>query len=219
MKYNDFFQIDESKLSKSELEIHNFMVANIKSVLDLNIVDIEKKTFLSRATIERYLKKAGTTGFKTYKIKVNEFLNFNKQPIVYEQITDLLVANHNKKIGITAQGTTFLAAQYLNRRLKFLKFDCEADSFMELHGVKPHFDIMIVLSMRGDQYSGVTDVLDYYDVPMIAITKPDSYIANIATLTIDNNSRDNMNLIDLDDISGTINIIETLIRDIARKLD
>lgn len=219
MKYNDFFQIDESKLSKSELEIHNFMVTNIKSVLDLNIVDIEKKTFLSRATIERYLKKAGTTGFKTYKIKVNEFLNFNKQPIVYEQITDLLIANHNKKIGITAQGTTFLAAQYLNRRLKFLKFDCEADSFMELHGVKPHFDIMIVLSMRGDQYSGVTDVLDYYDVPMIAITKPESYIANIATLTIDNNSRDNMNLIDLDDISGTINIIETLIRDIARKLD
>lgn len=219
MKYNDFFQIDESKLSKSELEVHNFMVTHIKTVLDLNIVDIEKQTFLSRATIERYLKKAGTTGFKTYKIKVNEFLKFNKQPIVYKQITDLLIDNRKNKIGITAQGTSFLAAQYLNRRLKFLKFNSEADSFLDLHGIKPDFDLLIVISSRGDKYSGVTDILEHYDIPIIAITKANSYVDNISTLSIDNNSKDNMNLIDVDDISGTINIIETLIRDIARKLD
>ncbi len=219
MKYNDFFQIDELKLSKSELEIHNYIMANAKSVINMNITDIEKETFLSRASVERYLKKAGTNGFKTFKIKLNEYLSFNNEPITYDEITNLLLDNRHKRIGITAQGTSFLAAQYLNRRLKFLKFNAQAETFMDLNGIQPDFDLMIVISIRGGNYVGMTDVLDHYQIPIIAITKNDSYLANKATHTIDNQARDNMNLIDIDDMSSTITIIETLIRDIARKID
>lgn len=219
MKYNDFFQIDETKLSKSELQIHNYIISNIKSIIDMSIVDIENETFLSRATIERYLKKAGTTGFKTFKIKLNEFTHFNNEPITYDQISKVLIDHKQKRIGITAQGTSFLAAQYLNRRLKFLKFNSSAESFLDLNGIQPDFDLLIVISIRGGQYVGVTDVLDHYDVPIISITKPGSFLFNIADYAVDNNTRDNMNLFDIDDVSSTIAIIETIIRDIARKID
>ncbi len=219
MKYNDFFQIDEQHLSKSELEIHNYIMANAKSVINMNITDIEQETFLSRASVERYLKKAGTSGFKTFKIKLNEYLSFNNEPITYNEITNLLIDNRHKRIGITAQGTSFLAAQYLNRRLKFLKFNAQAETFLDLNGIQPDFDLLIVISIRGGNYVGMTDVIDHYQIPMVAITKADSYLANKATYSIDNNARDNMNLIDIDDMSSTITIIETIIRDIARKLD
>ncbi|WOO86543.1 hypothetical protein RZE82_05365 [Mollicutes bacterium LVI A0039] len=219
MKYNDFFQIDEASLSKSELEIHNFMKNNTKAILNMNIVDVEKQTFLSRATIERYLKKVGTKGFKTYKIKLNEFLNFNNEPVTYDEITKLILSYQDKTIGITAQGTSFLAAQYLNRRLKFLKFNSQAESLLELNGVKPNFDLLIVISIRGLNYMGLDTILEHYNIPIIAITKPNSYLDDQATLTIDNLTQDHMNSLDIDDMSSTINIIETLIRDIAKKSD
>lgn len=219
MKYNDFFQINEECLSKSELVIHNYIIKNIKSILYMNIVDIERATYLSRATIERYLKKAGTNGFKTFKIKLSEYQNFNNQPITYEQVSNILIDNHQKRIGITAQGTSFLAAKYLNRRLKFLKFNSQTESFLDLNGIQPDFDLLIVISIRGGQYPGLTDVLDYYNVPIISITKPNSYLFNKADFPIDNNTRDNMNLLDIDDVSSTIEIIETIIRDIARKIN
>lgn len=219
MKYNDFFQIDETTLSKSELQIHNYINLNAKAVLGMKIVDIEEQTYLSRATIERYLKKAGATGFKTFKIKLNEFLNFNNEPIIYKEITDLLIKYKHKSIGISAQGTSFLAAQYLNRRLKFLKFNSQAESFMDLNGVRPNFDLLIVISIRGSDYMGLSEIFDHYQVPVIAITKKDSYLSNNATYSIDNNKRDDMNLIDIDDMSSTINIIETMVRDIAKRVD
>lgn len=219
MKYNDFFQIDEANLSKSELEIHNYIIANIKSIESMNIVDIETKTYLSRATIERYLKKAGTSGFKTFKIKLNEFLNFNNQPVTYDQVVSLLLEYHPQKIGITAQGTSFLAAQYMNRRMKFLKFNSQAESLIDLNGIQPDFDLLIIISIRGAKYPGVTEILDHYNVPIISITKADSYLANKADYLIDNNAQDNMNLFEIDDLSSTITIIETIIRDIARQIN
>lgn len=219
MKYNDFFQIDEDKLSKSELQVHNYIISNIKSIIDMSIVDIENETFLSRATIERYLKKAGTSGFKTFKIKLNEFTHFNSEPITYDQVSNFLISNRQKKIGITAQGTSFLAAQYMSRRMKFLKFDAQAESFLDLNGIQPDFDLMIVISIRGAKYPGVTDILDHYNVPIISITKANTYLANKADYFVDNNTHDNMNLFDIDDVSSTIAIIETIIRDIARKID
>ncbi len=219
MKYNDFFQINEDSLSKSELQIHNYIVSNIKSIQNMNIVDIEQETYLSRATIERYLKKAGTSGFKTFKIKLNEFLHFNNLPITYDDVSKVLLAHRHQKIGITAQGTSFLAAQYMSRRLKFLKFDCQAETFLDLNGVQPEFDLMIVISIRGAKYPSVTDIIDYYQVPLIAITKANSYFANKADYFVDNNAQDNMNLFDIDDVSSTITIIETIIRDIARNIE
>lgn len=219
MKYNDFFQIDEASLSKSELTVHNYILTDPKAILEMNIVDIEQDTFLSRATIERYLKKTGVHGLKTFKIKLNEFLSFNNEPITYDEVSNLLLDYRKLRIGITAQGTSFLAAQYLNRRLKFLKFNSQAESLLDLNGVQPDFDLLIVISIRGAKYPGVTDVLDYYKLPLISITKANSYLATRADYFVDNNAKDNMNLFDIDDVSSTINIIETIIRDIARKID
>lgn len=219
MKYNQFFQIDETKLSKSEFQVHNFILDNTSSILDMNITELEAQTFLSRATIERYLKKAGTDGFKTYKIKLNEFLVFNQAPLTYDTITNLLLQYQNKRIGITAQGTSYLAAQYFNRRLKYLKFNSTAETFLDLNGVQPDYDLLIIISIRGMQYEGLTDIIEHYNVPLVGITKPGTYLYNCADYPIDNKTNNSLNPIDIDDISSTINIIEEIIRDLARTIN
>lgn len=218
MNYNKFFQINENNLTRSEQKVHKFIMLNPQYVMSLTIVQMEEIIFVSRTSIERYFKKAGVIGLKTFKIKLNDYIKNLDSCNTYSEIVNLLNRYRNSNIGIVAQGTSFLSAQYLNRRLKLLQFNSQAENIIDLNDIKTNFDIIIVFSIRGIIGEVLKKIIENHNVTLVAITKKNSELYQLADLAIDNNAPQVFNVYDNDDISQTIIIIEKLIRKLGASI-
>lgn len=62
----------DQKLSKKELQLKNYILKHSASIGNMKIVDIEKNTGISKATITRFCKKFGFGSFRNFKEKINE---------------------------------------------------------------------------------------------------------------------------------------------------
>lgn len=132
-----------SSLSKTELEVIQFINANASSLATLSIVDIAFETYSSPATVSRAIRKCGLNGFNELRYKIttentdNSVQNvgeiINKSMIevqrLVEQISiaDILqvirLLKESKRIYVLARGLSEYVAQEFSFKLQLLGFD------------------------------------------------------------------------------------------------
>lgn len=131
-------------LSKTELEIVNFINDNEERLSELSIVDIAFETYSSPSTVSRAIRKCGINGFNELRYKLtqkvenkeihdlNEIMNKSlieaTSVIEHMSLTNLLNILHtmrdakrkNERILIFARGLSELVAQEFCMKLQVL---------------------------------------------------------------------------------------------------
>lgn len=70
MDFYNKISINTEKLNKNELEILNFCMKNATKIKEMKINDIATQTFTSAASIVRFCKKLGFSGFAEFKAAI-----------------------------------------------------------------------------------------------------------------------------------------------------
>lgn len=133
-------------LSKTELEIVNFINDNEERLSELSIVDIAFETYSSPSTVSRAIRKCGINGFNELRYKLtqkvenkeihdlNEIMNKSlieaTSVIEHMSLTNLLNILHtmrdakrkNERILIFARGLSELVAQEFCMKLQVLDY-------------------------------------------------------------------------------------------------
>lgn len=161
------------KLSKTELEVVNFINDNENKLSELSIVDIAFETFSSPSTVSRAIRKCGINGFNELRYKLtqtvaneevkdlNEIMNKSlvEATAVIEHMSMINVLNilHTmrdaKRILIFSRGPTQLVAKEFWIKLQVLGlFVVETDDPAIMRTMtktlKPD-DVVIILSLNG----------------------------------------------------------------------
>lgn len=162
------------KLTKTELEIINFVNSNEDILPELSIVDIAYKTFSSPSTVSRAIRKCGLNGFNelryrsAHKAKSEEIQSmnelFNKTLIeaqkVHERIslTDILAIikclDSARQISVFSRGPTTYVGQEFALKLQLLDYDVffsDDPNIMQIKASKlKEKDVLFILSLNGE---------------------------------------------------------------------
>ena len=61
------------KLNEAEMCVYNYVVKNLKHILNLSVRELADEVHVSTATVMRFCKKMGYSGFSELKYKIKEF--------------------------------------------------------------------------------------------------------------------------------------------------
>jgi DNA-binding MurR/RpiR family transcriptional regulator len=64
------------KLNEAEMCVYNYVVKNLKHILNLSVRELADEVHVSTATVMRFCKKMGYSGFSELKYKIKEFRSF-----------------------------------------------------------------------------------------------------------------------------------------------
>ena len=92
--------------------VYNYVVKNLKHILNLSVRELADEVHVSTATVMRFCKKMGYSGFSELKYKIKEFYEQQDQEDNYEindiegfvehiksnDYLDKLKINHNKNL-------------------------------------------------------------------------------------------------------------------------
>lgn len=70
MKF-EYSQVE--KLNEAEMCVYNYIVKNLKHILNLSVRELADEVHVSTATVMRFCKKMGYSGFSELKYKTKEF--------------------------------------------------------------------------------------------------------------------------------------------------
>lgn len=162
------------KLTKTELEIIQYINNNENTLPELSIVDIAFETYSSPSTVSRAIRKCGLNGFNELRYrslntaKSEEIQNmnelFNKTLIeaqkVHERIslTDILEVikclDTAKQISVFSRGPTTYVGQEFALKLQLLDYDVfftDDPNIMQVKASKlKENDILFTLSLNGE---------------------------------------------------------------------
>lgn len=101
----DFYKMISSntdKLNKNELDILNFCMKDPHSIKNMKINDLAEKTYTSGASLVRFCKKLGFTGFAEFKASISLDLKNSEENISTKQrsISHNLFKDINKSIDL-----------------------------------------------------------------------------------------------------------------------
>lgn len=162
------------KLTKTELEIINFINNNEDILPEMSIVDIAFETYSSPSTVSRAIRKCGLNGFNELRYRsvnkgksveiqsMNEL--FNKSLIeaqkVHERIslTDILAVikclNSASQISVFSRGPTTYVGQEFALKLQLLDYDVfftDDPNIMQIKASKlKEQDVLFILSLNGE---------------------------------------------------------------------
>lgn len=162
------------KLTKTELEIINFINQNEEVLPEMSIVDIALKTYSSPSTVSRAIRKCGLNGFNELRYRsahhakseeiqsMNEI--FNKTLIeaqkVHERIsvTDILAVikclDSARQISVLSRGPTTYVGQEFALKLQLLDYDVffsDDPNIMQIKASKlREKDVLFILSLNGE---------------------------------------------------------------------
>ncbi len=74
-------------LNELELEVYNYVLANMHKVTKMKIRDLASEVHVSTSTILRFCSKVGSDGFSEFKIQLKLYLQHRDVIPVYEDIT------------------------------------------------------------------------------------------------------------------------------------
>ena len=60
-------------LNEAEMCVYNYIVKNLKHILNLSVRELADEVHVSTATVMRFCKKMGYSGFSELKYKIKEF--------------------------------------------------------------------------------------------------------------------------------------------------
>lgn len=72
------------KLNEAEMCVYNYVVKNLKHILNLSVRELADEVHVSTATVMRFCKKMGYSGFSELKYKIKEFYEQQDQEDNYE---------------------------------------------------------------------------------------------------------------------------------------
>lgn len=162
------------KLTKTELEIINFINSNEDTLPEMSIVDIAFETYSSPSTVSRAIRKCGLNGFNELRYRsankagneeiqnMNEL--FNKTLIeaqkVHERIslTDILSVikclDLARQISVFSRGPTTYVGQEFALKLQLLDYDVffsDDPNIMQVKASKlKENDVLFILSLNGE---------------------------------------------------------------------
>lgn len=165
-------------LSKTELEIVNFINDNEERLSELSIVDIAFETYSSPSTVSRAIRKCGINGFNELRYKLtqkvenkeihdlNEIMNKSlieaTSVIEHMSLTNLLNILHtmrdakrkNERILIFARGLSELVAQEFCMKLQVLDYFAVTNGDPQIMRVMSKNikkgEVVIILSLNGE---------------------------------------------------------------------
>lgn len=161
------------RLTKTELEIINFINENEEILPELSIVDIAFETYSSPSTVSRAIRKCGLNGFNELRYRsVNQAKSieiqsmnelFNKTLIeaqkVHERIslTDILAVvkclDSARQISVFSRGPTTYVGQEFALKLQLLDYDVfftDDPNIMQVKAAKlQEADVLFILSLNG----------------------------------------------------------------------
>lgn len=203
-------EINELKFSQTEERIFTYIHNNLGNIENIGVADIADNCFCSTAAIHRFVAKFGCHGFKDFKthiitgktLEMSTYSPFGKElvsmakyvetldvSVFVESITQL----KGKRIYIFGSGGSNISANYLARLLNECDIDATAYSPFERAGMKSLAAGIILISNTGDT-GLILDLVTYYQqlkVPIYAITKQGSLLANKANYTLVHNHQFN----------------------------
>lgn len=71
-------------LNEAEMCVYNYVVKNLKHILNLSVRELADEVHVSTATVMRFCKKMGYSGFSELKYKIKEFYEQQDQEDNYE---------------------------------------------------------------------------------------------------------------------------------------
>lgn len=71
-------------LNEAEMCVYNYVVKNLKHILNLSVRELADEAHVSTATVMRFCKKMGYSGFSELKYKIKEFYEQQDQEDNYE---------------------------------------------------------------------------------------------------------------------------------------
>ena len=71
-------------LNEAEMCVYNYIVKNLKHILNLSVRELADEVHVSTATVMRFCKKMGYSGFSELKYKIKEFYEQQDQADNYE---------------------------------------------------------------------------------------------------------------------------------------
>lgn len=210
-KIEEYINIDENLLSKGEKQLHKFVRENISQLSDMTIYEFAEATLTSRATIDRYLKKLGISGYKQFKAILANIENELSDNLEIELLSNYLNSNKQLNIAVVGSGSAYIASEYLTRRMQTLGYFAHSytfDSVMLLHN---SVDIMIIISSTGSLRSRVTEeVIKEYKGIAYAITATDSNLAKRVDHVISNGKNNTQSKYERENMLSTFRIIEMI---------
>jgi len=76
-------------MSKTEKDIFDFVLYNLRSVMDMNVRELAAATYVSTATIVRFTRKLGCDGFSDFKTQLKEYYDGEVIPSSRDEIDDI----------------------------------------------------------------------------------------------------------------------------------
>ena len=73
-------------LNEAEMCVYNYVVKNLKHILNLSVRELADEVHVSTATVMRFCKKMGYSGFSELKYKIKEFYEQQDQEDNYEKL-------------------------------------------------------------------------------------------------------------------------------------
>ena len=159
-------------LSKTELEIVNFINDNEERLSELSIVDIAFETYSSPSTVSRAIRKCGINGFNELRYKLTQKVEnkeihdlneiMNKSLIEATSVINLLNILHtmrdakrkNERILIFARGLSELVAQEFCMKLQVLDYFAVTNGDPQIMRVMSKNikkgEVVIILSLNGE---------------------------------------------------------------------
>jgi len=162
------------KLTKTELEIVNFINTHEDTLPEMSIVDIAFETYSSPSTVSRAIRKCGLNGFNELRYRsvnkakseeiqgINEILNKTliEAQKVHERIslTDVLeiikCLDSARQISVFARGPTTYVGQEFSLKLQLLDYDVfytDDPNIMQVKASKLKADdVLFLLSLNGE---------------------------------------------------------------------
>ena len=82
----NFTYTQVSSLNETEAQVYNYVMMNRDKVIDENIRELAHDTHVSTATVIRFCKKMGCSGFLEFKYKLKDYLNTHKTQVCHKYI-------------------------------------------------------------------------------------------------------------------------------------
>lgn len=234
LRISEQAEIEKLNLTATEQTIMKYIYDNLEIIDDISVTQIASNCHCSTAAIHRFVKKFDCDGFKQFKtelisgkktikfnnsrfeINTNELITYIKSLDVSEFRKELF-KYASKRMYVYGIGGSYVSAQYLVRQLNRFGIDASAYQPSERKGLKDLADGILFIS-----HSGETNVVidkakqvKLAGLPVLAITKEKSTLADIADIAVVHNNyfnSDNFN--QKESQLATILLIEKLFYDL-----
>lgn len=194
----DFFTMVNDKradLNKSENELLNFFIKNAHNIKDMKIKDVASNTFISPASIVRFCKKLGFSGYSELKnnlsfslsnkdtthrknqINIFEDIEKTKDMInidIIDGIIDLI--NKSTRVDFYGAGSSLMICKEISKKFKSLglfsySYDDSSIMYLSASSLKKE-DVVFAISMSGETSSVIraANIAKARGVTVISVT-------------------------------------------------